>query len=201
MAYYTRVLSKREDCPSVGDLEVALRAKRRKAVLSLQTGDSSNWTSLVLAHPKGQEIAVIERDSVEQGSSAAEELAEFIEEIQGCKPQSGVAWLMSFLRDVRTIYAFQHLPGTERAGGAQSLRIVGEAIWARGDAVIQADGEGFTNEDGYHILWQFADHVTGPWWMAVRQDDRWVAFQMDLGNREHRQAFVDGRVPHGVRTA
>jgi hypothetical protein len=37
--------------------------------------------------------------------------------------------------------------------------------------------------------------------MAVRQDDRWVAFQMDLGNREHRQAFVDGRVPHGVRTA
>jgi hypothetical protein len=201
MAYYTRVLSKRVDCPSVEDLEAALRAERRKEVLSVQAGDSSNWTSLVLAHPGGQEIAVIERESVEQGSGAADELAEFIEEIQDCKPQSGAAWLVSFLREVRTIYASQHLPGTQRTGGAESLRTVEEAIWARGDAVIQADNEGFTNEDGYHILWQFSDHATGPWWMAVRQNDAWVAFQMELGDREHRRAFVDGRVPQGVRRA
>ena len=131
----------------------------------------------------------------------SEELVEFIEEIRMCKPESGAAWLESFLKDVRTIYAFQHLPGTDRGGGAQSLRVVAEAIWARGDAVIQADGEGFTNEDGYHILWQFSDRVTGPWWMAVLQNGRWSPFQMDLGNRDHRQAFVEGRVPDGVRTA
>jgi hypothetical protein len=201
MAYYIRVLSKRDDCPNMEGLQAALLAKRRKAVLGLQSGESSNWTSLVLAHPKGQEIAVVERDSVTRGSTAAEELREFIEEIQDCKPQSGAAWLVSFLRDVQTICAFQHLPGTERAGGAQSLRVVAEAIWARGDAVIQADGEGFTNEDGYHILWQFSERVTGPWWMAVRQDNGWVGFQMELGNREHRDAFMAGRVPDGVRTA
>jgi hypothetical protein len=201
MGYYTRVLSKRSECPALEDLHAALRAKRSKAVLSLESGGSSNWTGLVLSHPKGSEIASIERNSVDEESLGSEELAEFIEEIRTCKPESGAAWLESFLKDVRTIYAFQHLPGTDRGGGAQSLRVVSEAIWARGDAILQADGEGFTNEDGYHILWQFSDRVTGPWWMAVLQKGRWSPFQMDLGNWDHRQAFLEGRLPDGVRTA
>jgi len=105
------------------------------------------------------------------------------------------------LRSVRAIYSFQHLSGTERASGDQALRCISEAVWARGDAIMQADGEGFSNEDGYHILWQFSERVTGPWWMAVLQSDRWVPFQMELGNPEHRRAFLEGKVPPGARTA
>jgi hypothetical protein len=72
---------------------------------------------------------------------------------------------------------------------------VSESIWARGGAILQADGEGFSNEDGHHILWQFHDNVSGPWWMAVLQGDKWVPFKMELGNREQRVAFFEGRVP------
>jgi hypothetical protein len=67
-----------------------------------------------------------------------------------------------------------------------------------GEAIVQADGEGFTNEDGYHIIWDFSDQVTGPWWMAVLVNGRWVPFKMDLANRGHREAFLAGRVPAGV---
>jgi hypothetical protein len=48
-----------------------------------------------------------------------------------------------------------------------------QQLWERGDAIIQADGEGFTNEDGYHIVWQFSDSVSGPWNMGVLQDGVW----------------------------
>ena len=63
------------------------------------------------------------------------------------------------------------------------------------DAIIQADLEGFTNEEGYHILWQFSDSVSGPWNMGVLQDDTWYHFRMDLGDPAHRAAFLDGEMP------
>ena len=59
----------------------------------------------------------------------------------------------------------------------------------------QADGEGFTNEEGYHIVWQFSDSVSGPWKMGVLQDGVWHHFTMDLGDPDHRAAFLEGSVP------
>ena len=60
---------------------------------------------------------------------------------------------------------------------------------------MQADGEGFTNEEGYHIVWQFSDSVSGPWKMGVLQDGVWRHFSMDLGDPDHRAAFLKGTVP------
>lgn len=73
-----------------------------------------------------------------------------------------------------------------------------EHIRAAAPSIIQADLEGFTNEEGYHILWQFSDPVTGPWWMGVLKNNAWVHFQMDLGNVSHREAFLRGEVPQRV---
>ena len=60
---------------------------------------------------------------------------------------------------------------------------------------------GFSNEDGYHVLWQFSDDVDGDWWMAVLQDGAWQRFKMDLGNESQRLAFKKGEVPDGVERA
>src|SRR5512135_3082541 len=76
-----------------------------------------------------------------------------------------------------------------------SMAARSSTLWERGDAIIQADGEGFTNEEGYHIVWQFADHVSGPWKMGVLQDGVWQHFTMDLGDPDHRSAFLRGAVP------
>ena len=200
MGYYTRVLSKRSDCPSYEDLKAHLKATRSDVVLSLEDGEPQQWTSLLLSHVNGPEIAAIERNPVVEGALGSDELEEFIERVPTCRPESAANWLVAFLKDVKAIYAFQHLSGTERAGGDEALATVREAVWAQGDAIIQADGEGFSNQDGYHILWQFSDRATGPWWMAVLQNGRWVPFQMELGNRDHRKAFLEGRVPAGVKT-
>jgi hypothetical protein len=74
-------------------------------------------------------------------------------------------------------------------------------LWNQVGGIIQADAEGFTNEDGYQILWQFSDSVTGTWWMGVFQHGSWIHFEMDLGNRQHREAFLRGEMPAGARQA
>jgi hypothetical protein len=201
MGYYTRVLSKRADCPTVEELTIALRAERDDVDLRCHEGTELEWESLELAHRDGDAIAEIERNVVESGTLGAAEIAEFLEELGEGKPASAAEWLSTYLKDVKVIYAFRHLSGADHGNGDDALHLVSHAIWERGDAILQADGEGYTNEEGYHILWQFSDDVSGAWWMAVLQNGEWMSFEMQLGDGEHRKAFLDGRIPKGVTQA
>jgi len=74
-------------------------------------------------------------------------------------------------------------------------------VWTSAPSILQADGEGFSNEAGYCILWQFSDSVRGPWWMGVLRDGEWIHFQMNLGSKRQREAFRKGQIPKGVRYA
>ena len=195
MGYYTRVLSKDEAFPSFEELAELIRAQHPEFRLSLESGDEEEWESLLLSSVDEVEVAVLERNPVTDGSTGQDEIADFLEDTQDCKPESGVAWLAEFLADVKTVYAFQHLQGAEMEEGGNALHALRSALWERGDAIIQADGEGFTNEDGFHIVWQFSDSVSGPWNMGVLQDGAWHHFKMDLGDPDHREAFLNGEVP------
>lgn len=195
MSYYTRVLTKRPECPHIDELVEALREDHPTMTLRLEDGEAADWSQLVIAHADGREIALVERNVVEPDSLGAGELAEFVDELEDAQPASGAEWLSTFLPSVKAIYAFQHLSGSDVASGVEGLRAVKHHIWARGDAIMQADLEGFTNEDGFHILWQFAEDVSGTWWMALLQDSAWIEFDMDLGDAAHREHFLAGRVP------
>lgn len=195
MGYYTRVLSKQEDFPSFEELSEFIRAVHPSCKLTIEEGTEENWESLLLSTDDEVEIALLERLPVEDGSLGQDQIADFLEDTQECKPESGVEWLHGFLAEVKTIYAFQHLQGDETVDGSNALHGLRTHLWERGDAILQADGEGFTNEEGFHIVWQFSDGVTGPWNMGVLQDGTWLHFQMDLGDPDHRKAFLHGEMP------
>ena len=204
MAYYTRVLSKQEEFPSFEELAQLVHAGHPDYKLTIESGEEEDWETLLLSGNDDVEVAVIERNPVADGSTGQDEIVDFTEEIQDCKPESGVAWLKDYLASVRTIYAFQHLQGADTEEGGNVIHALRSALWERGDSIIQADGEGFTNEEGYHIVWQFSDSVSGPWNMGVYQDDLWHHFKMDLGDPDHREAFMNGEVPadlSAVRTS
>ena len=105
-----------------------------------------------------------------------------------------------YLGRARVIYTFRALPGAEYGNGWELLSVVRDRLWLLG-AIGQSEGEGFSNESGYHILWQFPAGVSGPWWMGVLREGRWVHFRMDLGEQAHREAFLSGEVPDGVDAA
>jgi hypothetical protein len=195
MRYYTRVLSKQEEFPSLEDLADLLGSEYPDCKLTIEEGDPEEWESLLLSTDDDVEIALIQRNPVSEGSLGEEEIAEFLEEIEDCKPESGVEWLQNYMGEVKTIYAFQHLPGADSEEGSAALHELRSFLWKRGNAIIQADMEGFTNEEGFHILWQFSDSVSGAWNMGVLQDGTWHQFKMDLGDPDHREAFQRGEVP------
>jgi hypothetical protein len=195
MGYYTRVLSKDDEFPPLDELAQFIRAEHPQFKLTLESGTAEEWESSLLSGMDEVEVAVIERNPVFDGSVGQDEIAEFIDEIEECKPNSGVEWLRDFLASVKTIYSFQHLQGSETVDGSNALHALRSRLWERGDAILQADGEGFTNEEGYHIVWQFSDSVSGAWNMGVLQDGVWRHFSMDLGDPDHRAAFLKGSVP------
>jgi len=195
VSYYTRILSKHEDFPSFQELAQTVRGEHPSFKLSVEEGTEEVWDALLLSGDGEMEVAVLGRNPVSDGSIGQDEIEEFIEETRDCKPANGVEWLHEFLAEVKTIYAFQHLVGSETEEGLASLHALRTFLWQRGDSIIQADMEGFTNEEGYHIVWQFSDSVSGAWNMAVLQDGTWHHFQMDLGDPDHREAFFRSEVP------
>ena len=197
MPYYLRVLT-----PSEAIVPAAtLAGQVVPARLSVTVGSDEAWDELMIAHADGREIALVERNVVAPGSVAAAELAEFVEDLADARPATGAAWVREYLQRVRAVYAIQVLGGARHAGGWDAIGAVKNKLWGRLDGIIQADGEGFTNEDGYHAVWQFSDKASGPWWMGVLEDGDWRHFQMDLGDRTQREHFLRGGVPPGAPLA
>ena len=195
MGYYTRVLSKDEEFLSFEELADFLRAEQPEYKLTVEEGSEEEWESLLLSGIDEVEVAVLERCEVYDGSTGQDDVADFVEDLRDAKPESGAHWLEGFLEQVKTIYAFQHLVGSETVDGSNALHALRSMLFERGDAILQADGEGFTNEEGFHIVWQFSDSISGPWNMGVYKDDMWYHFKMDLGDPDHRAAFLNGDVP------
>lgn len=198
MAYYTRVLSKLEDFPSFEELADLVRTNHPGCRLTIEEGDEEEWESLLLATDDEVEIALLERKPVSPGSTGEDEIADLIEDSQDSEPETGVIWLHDFLASAKTVFSFQHLLGADSEDGSSALHALRSFLWERGSAIIQADHEGFTNEEGHHIVWQFSDSISGAWNMAVLQDGAWHHYKMDLGDPDHRAAFCRGEVPSDV---
>lgn len=199
MAYRTRVLTTSDSCVAADLIERALKKDGHDSIVRCEADqDPDDWQQLILSHPDGSEIALIERDVVEDGSLADGEIQEFEEELDHTLPQSSAVWLREFFPRVRCIYSFQHLSGANSDSGFSALSCVRALFWSAAPGLLQADGEGFSNEHGYQITWEFSESVTGTWWMGLLKEGKWVHFQMDLGNREHRKAFKLGTIPDRV---
>jgi len=195
MPYYIRVLGKKLDNIPLEKL----RHFSRPAILHSEA-EGAAWERLVLSHKSGQEIAIIEKNPVVKGQLGADELQDFMEDVAEYKPESAAMWLQQYLPSVKVIYAFQLLSGTDEEDGWTPLHSLYAAIWDHAGGILQADGEGISDEEGYTILWQFSDWATGTHKMGVLTDGVWLHFEMDLGNEQHRKAFLSGEVPDGAKT-
>ena len=199
MTYYTRVLSTKMECIPLSVITSALKRSKTTAVITTNNyNNETTWEQIIIAFPSGVDIVSIERNVIINGSDGAKEIEEYEAIMDEALPKSSARWLKEYFPQVRCIYAFQHLKGANKDEGFTALSSVRNAIWNAAPGIIQADGEGFTNEDGYHILWQFSNSVTGEWWMGLLLEGTWKLFQMDLGNKIQRKSFLEGKIPQGV---
>jgi hypothetical protein len=145
----------------------------------------------------GREICLLERV---KDALALAEVQEFLDELEDAKPRSGAAWVSDYLRLTKVIYLCQFLQlAFEKEYGHVPADLLRGLKSHLGSGIIQADGEGFSNEDGFQVTWDFSDSVAGLWEMAILgKEGEWINFEMDLGNPAHRVAFLAGQLPAGV---
>lgn len=202
MTTYVRVLTPQAKPISADRLRAGLSALKRDDLTLVvdETEDDADWTAIVAYTAAGEAVGLLTRDALsDRESLAKEELEDFAEELREALPASGAAWVRAYLKRVQTIYAVQLMAAAYTEAGEGGPGAMLEAIRAEVGGIIQADDEGFSNEDGAQIVWQYDDDASGPWLAAVLGPDKnWLTFEMDLGDRAHRQAFQEGRVPNGV---
>ena len=197
MGYYIRVLGTQDPDIHLDELLDNLRADGLTAKFAFAESDTTDkWTLLEVANDNGDTLAQIERNLVVEGELGKDVLEEFKEEIEDCKPISAVNWLTTFFDKVKVIYAFHLLNASLDSNNFEIISSIKTKIWNKTSGILQADNEGFSNEDGYHILWQFSDDVSGQWSCAVlNASAQWQNFIMDLGDKAQRQDFLNGHVP------
>ncbi|RYE89914.1 MAG: hypothetical protein EOO37_04095 [Cytophagaceae bacterium] len=197
MPYYIRVLGVRDPNIHLDNLIKSLKDKDLLPVFGLSEDEQpDSWTWLSVSdRERDEELMVIERNPVVEGELGWEEVEEFKKSTPDFLPASAAAWLNSFFDRVKVIYAFQLLNAVENDSDWKIVSAVQTAIWEQTGGILQADDEGFSNEEAMHILWQFSDNVTGDYSMAVLQRGKWVNFLMQLDDIEQREAFLAGQLP------
>lgn len=197
MGYYIRVLGTADPNIHIDELLSGLTTEGLTANFCFDQNEGpDNWPVLGVANSSGDELIQIDRNPVLIGELGHEELEEFRAIIQDYKPASAVEWLCKYFDTVKVIYAFQLLNASFDDSNFPIVSSIKNTIWNRTNGILQADNEGFSNTDGYHILWQFSDDVKGDWNMAIiNQFGHWSNFTMDLGDQKQREEFCEGKIP------
>lgn len=201
MSYYIRVLGTQNPDIHLDEIIDALDAeglKVRLGILKSETPES--WNYLELKNEKDEVLAVVERDIIKEGKIGKEELEEFNETILDFRPLTAARWLHQFFERVQVIYAFRLMPIGMEDDNYPIITTTQSYISEKVKGILQADEEGFTNEEGYHILWQFPDDADGSWNCAVlNAEGKWENFCMDLADKDQQKAFKEGVVPAGAK--
>ena len=198
-SYFMRLLVPSAERVTAGAVRAELKRARLAIKLAVEAGTDNEWEQLTLEHRQGEMISMIQRIPVLPGSDGAALLESYSRGLPGVKPLGGAKWVQAFLAKVKVIYSFEILDGTDHDRGWDGLYILQGMLQKQLGGIFQSDGEGFSNEEGHHVTWQFDDDVAGPWNMAVLQGGRWESFQMELENRGQRRAFQEGRIPPNTR--
>ncbi len=202
MAYYVRLITQSLEHIPIQRLADILREWGTPGLFGIAAGSETEWTELLVRNTRNEDVCSIERNQRGRDELFDEEIAEFRDELGNCQPRRGAEWVARYLDEAQVIYAVRvsasTTAGSKHEPELEASSVLG-ALKSDLGGIIQADMEGFTNEDGHTVVWQFDDDVDGEWAVAVLDDEaNWTAARIDLGNREHRRAFTSGRLPSGV---
>ena len=197
MSYFIRILGTADPDVHPDHIKDALARQGLEAQLDVDDDDEpAGWRVINVKNSEGLELLQIERNPVVAGRLGIAELTEFRGFIQQHQPASAVQWLQRYFDGVAVIYAFEVLSAASAGNNFEIVSAIRTAIWDRTGGILQNDNEGFTNEDGFHILWQFDNDVSGDKYCAVLDaDGSWIRFRMDLGDPFQRMAFLGGELP------
>lgn len=193
MSYDLKLLTKSTGLAPLSGLEAVSDDVR----FEILDGSRADWSQLLVTNARGDEICILERASLRTTSREVEWL---LDDLVDRQPQSAAMWAAAYLRATRAVYGCNLLS----FGFAPAyVGVPSMLLWAIqelvGDGILHVEGQGYSNEDGYQITWEFSDKVKGSRQVAVLDaGGHWHPFEIDLGEGDQRDAFRSGRNPFGT---
>jgi hypothetical protein len=195
MSYFIRVLGKKNPDITLDDLYSELKKRNLKANLEItEDKKPESWDLLKVTRGRGLMLTQIERNA--KGDVLFEdEIEEFKAEIKDCEPKTAVPWLQSFFEATKVIYAFEIQKDAHKDNNFDVIDCIRDVIMSRTSGILQADGEGFSNDEGDHILWQFEDdEIEGELFVAVLDNKgKWQKYEIELSNPLDQKKFRNGK--------
>jgi len=169
--------------------------------------EPGDWNELTLYLDNGE--AVVDVHKLVFGTPGFDEAIEetvrgLLDNPQPIKPESAVRWLCLYLKKIRVIYNFKPLAALDSELGWELFDTVWTRVKREIPGIVYCQGEGFTNEEGAQITYEFAASMSGTVKAAVLtspvdkdQLDKclWSEFELDLADKEQIAAFEKGIVP------
>jgi hypothetical protein len=222
MAYYMDVVSHSLACPSLQAIEIPLFSEF-DASYEIRGGTEDDWREIELlwVEPDDDEDEDDGFDARETGRSAVDghdpadefatiirrvnpaEVAKYVESFReelltgGVRPERGSRWVADWLQGAQTWYSFTPHSSDRDDEAMDVLRAIMWSIQRDTNGLAYADLEGWSNQEGDQITWQFTERPhTGLWWFAVLDDSgAWQRCRIDLSDTRQCEEFRSGRIP------
>lgn len=190
MGYYVRLLTPSQKVISFSEITAEVDS------IKLVSGIDQLWEKIEIYESKDNLISILERNSVSSGGLAETTLVELEESIKNCYPVSAREWLKKYFSRVKTIYTFQLFATNITKNGWPILGRIQNLLKDSLDGIIQADNEGFYNENGDYILWQMYKGASGTIPVATLDEKgEWVTYKLGLNSDKAIDLFKQGIVP------
>ncbi len=188
MSCYVRLLSPSEETLPFSEIQ------QQGNYILLSEGTEHSWKKIKIYEPRDNLIAVLERHSIFD-DSLEESLVKLNDSIRSSYPVSAREWIRNYLSRVKTIYSFQLSGNNITREGWPALGRIQNYLKDSLSGIIQADNEGFFNENGDYILWQMYTGARGSIPAATLDENgEWVPYQLKLDDKSIEQ-FKQGELP------
>lgn len=193
MSEFARLITKSEKEINFGNIDEVLHGTDME--LEVEKDGDGNWRKIILKRNDFNQILSV----ITKAENLEEEKKLLIDGLKDSEPANAAEWVKEYIEEAKNIYKFEIMEGSEDQYGWYTLESVREAIWEEVEGILQNDGEGYRNEEGFFIVWQFEYEVEGPYEAAVMdKKGKWHCFEMELENEEHVLQFKNGKVPQGL---
>jgi len=189
MSYYVRLLTAAEKTVPFHEI------KEQGNTIKLGAGSDALWDKVEIYEPDNNLIAEVERQPLSGGAAEAA-LSQLRFNLASSYPLNAREWLNSYLSTIKTIYSFQLFGENITANGWPVMGRVQNLLKDQLTGLIQADNEGFYNENGDYILWQMYEGAAGAIPAAVLNGNgEWIPYQLRLDDASAVEQFKQGLPP------
>ncbi|MCB9480789.1 MAG: hypothetical protein H6681_05090 [Desulfobacteraceae bacterium] len=195
MNYQTRLFCQTQKLLTSDILRSGLGSEALAQNLLFETEKTDTHNQIIVKKNKLELIIIIELlpEKKEEDNIKLKSIIEYSEKKL---PQKNMKWVKKYISKTKVFYEFIPLSQFESEEDWEILSIIQTEAWVNSRGIFQYIDEGFTNESGDLVLWDYPFSITGKRIAAVKDfTGRWKTFEMDLESINQRKSFFEGKVP------